>query len=173
MEAMLVDVIVDPEQEGLPGYVETWTWRSGYIIVKLSRRLRLPDATVLEPSLQLSGQFTKNSDYYRSVRPEILRRFGVEHLDKEKVDSVNGESAKRSLAGVILAMDKRSSRKERFEIWSVLESEGHLFPGNGGMSDTGVLERGPRGTLPMFLSGVEARQDQMVDLVETIWPCRP
>jgi len=44
---MLVDVIVDPEQEGLLGYAETWTWRSGYIIVRRGRGVRPPDATVL------------------------------------------------------------------------------------------------------------------------------
>jgi len=34
---MLVEVIVDPEQAAMLGYVETWTWRNGYIMARRGR----------------------------------------------------------------------------------------------------------------------------------------
>jgi hypothetical protein len=120
---MKVGIVVDPDQQGLLGYVETWIWKDrlddGYVIVRRGGELKLYGGQ-LESCLQLVVRFTSEqhcpAGYHCHVRPEIIRRFtsGQDHL--VPIDSFVNESSRQDLREAVESIEKRSRHRESLQL---------------------------------------------------------
>jgi hypothetical protein len=97
---MVVFIVVDPDQDGLPGYVETWVIRSwGYVTVRRSS---------IAHQLDLYVKSMRLADYRLRIKDAIMKRHGASDSSERCVGPIRSEAAKRELREEVDALFARS-----------------------------------------------------------------
>ncbi len=101
----MIDVLKDPEQEGLLGYVETWAEKKvGFVVVRASPGLHFHD---------YFAHFVKARDFKETFLPEMERRLSVREWKMKKLRLYKTKVAAEELSDKITSLYGRAKLVEQ------------------------------------------------------------